>query len=66
MLAAELQRRGWAADPLAARRKGDREKVKMARRLRGETTMTLEWIAARLHMGTAKTKRGQSRSTAYF
>ena len=53
MLAAELQRRGWAADQLAARRKGDREKVKIARRLRGETTMTLEWIAARLHMGTA-------------
>ena len=41
MLAAELQRRGWAADQLAARRKGDREKVKIARRLRGETTTCL-------------------------
>ena len=51
MLAEELRRRGWAAQQLAARRKGDREKVKIARRLRGETTMTLEWIAERLNMG---------------
>ena len=33
------------------RRKGDAGKVKLARRLRGETTMTLAWIARRLKMG---------------
>jgi hypothetical protein len=38
---------------LAGRRKGDREKVRIARRLRKETTMTLEWIAGRLNMGAA-------------
>ncbi len=53
MLAAELKRRGWSADELAARRKGDREKVRIARRLRSETTMTLDWIAQRLNMGAA-------------
>jgi hypothetical protein len=36
---------------LAARRKGDAEKVAMAQRLRRETTMTLAWIAERLRMG---------------
>ena len=51
MLGEELRRRGWAADQLEALRKGDREKVKIARRLRRETTMTLDWIAARLSMG---------------
>ena len=53
MLAEELKRRGWAAGQLAARRKGDREKLKIARRLRRETTMTLDWIAERLNMGAA-------------
>jgi hypothetical protein len=37
---------------LKQRRKGDAAKVKIARRLRRETTMTLAWIAQRLHMGT--------------
>ena len=53
MLAEELKRRGWSAAQLVGRRKGDREKVKIARRLRGQTTMTLDWIAGRLHMGVA-------------
>jgi len=53
LLAGELKRRGWSTEQLEARRKGDPEKVKMARRLRGETTMTLDWIASRLHMGAA-------------
>ena len=48
----ELERRKWNAEDLAHRRKGDREKVAVALRLRQETTMTLAWIAARLHMGT--------------
>jgi hypothetical protein len=33
--------------------KGAPEKLKVAQRLREETTMTLEWIAERLWMGTA-------------
>jgi hypothetical protein len=32
---------------------GDREKLKIARRLRKETTMTLDWIAQRLNMRAA-------------
>jgi hypothetical protein len=38
---------------LEGRRKGDAKKVKVARRLRQETTMTLSWIAERLKMGRA-------------
>jgi hypothetical protein len=33
--------------------KGDPAKVKIARRLRQETTMTWDWIAQRLNMGAA-------------
>jgi REP element-mobilizing transposase RayT len=53
LLAEELKRRGWTSDQLAGRRKGDREKVRIARKLRKETTMTLDWIAQRLNMGAA-------------
>jgi REP element-mobilizing transposase RayT len=53
LLAEELARRGWTAEQLAGRRKGDPDKVSIARRLRSETTMTLDWIAARLKMGAA-------------
>jgi hypothetical protein len=48
----ELKRRKWGEDKLARRRKGDAGKVAIAQRLRGETTVTLAWIAARLQMGT--------------
>lgn len=34
-------------------RERDLEKVRIARRLRSETTMTLDWIAQRLKMGAA-------------
>ena len=47
----ELQRRKWGPSELEQRRKGDPEKVRIARRLRMETTMTLNWIAQRLKMG---------------
>jgi len=47
-----LRRLGWTEKDLATRRKGDREKVKLAVRLRAETTMTVKWIAERLQMGT--------------
>lgn len=48
----ELGCREWTEETLAARRKEDPEKVEMACRLRRETTVTLEWIAKRLQMGT--------------
>jgi putative transposase len=52
LVAKELQRRGWKSADLERRRKGDPDKVAIAERLRRETTMTLGWIADRLHMGT--------------
>jgi hypothetical protein len=49
----ELRRWRLTEDDLEGRRKGDAKKVKVARRLRQETTMTLSWIAERLKMGRA-------------
>ena len=48
----ELKRKGWTEDDLRVRRKGDVFKVRLAQRLRVETTVTLKWIAERLRMGT--------------
>jgi len=48
----ELKRRGWKAERLQGMRKGDKNKVRMAVRLRRETTMTLKWIAEHLAMGS--------------
>ena len=42
---------GWGAQDLGGRPKGDARKVRIAGRLRRETTMTLRWIAERLFMG---------------
>jgi len=47
----ELKRRGWVAAKLQNLAKRDAEKIKIAGRLRRETTMTWSWIAAHLHMG---------------
>ena len=47
-----LRAKGWTEKQLPLLPKGDREKVKLALRLRTETTMTLHWIAKRLHMGS--------------
>ena len=52
LIAAELKRRGWEEKELAGRRKGDKMKVRLAGRLRAETTVPLKWIAQRLSMGT--------------
>ena len=52
LVADGLKKLGWNEKELALRRKGDKEKVKLARRLRKETTMTLAWIAQRLRMGS--------------
>jgi hypothetical protein len=49
----EMGRIWWTKAELGRRRKGDPGKVRLAQRLRRETTMTLEWIAGRLQMGTA-------------
>jgi hypothetical protein len=48
----ELRRAVWTVNELSLRRKGDPGKIQIARRLRAETTVTLEWIASRLQMGT--------------
>src|ERR1035437_3251780 len=48
----EMRRLGWREADLERHRKGDRRKVKIARRSRQETTMTLKWMADRLKMGT--------------
>jgi len=48
----ELKGLGWGEKELAAQRKGDPEKVRLAMRLRQNTTMTIGWIADRLQMGT--------------
>jgi REP element-mobilizing transposase RayT len=47
----ELNSLGWTLQDLRGRRKSDPQKVRIATRLRAETTMTLEWIAEHLYMG---------------
>jgi putative transposase len=53
VVAEELKGLGWRKEQLERRRKGDPGKARIARRLRAETTMSLKWIAERLHMGSA-------------
>ena len=50
---AELKRLRWEERELERRRKGDPQKVRIAARLRRESTMTLSWIAQRMQMGTS-------------
>ena len=52
LIAVELQRQGWTGAELQTHRKGSEFKVRLASKLRAETTMTLGWIAKRLHLGT--------------
>jgi REP element-mobilizing transposase RayT len=52
ILAEELKRRKWREADLTQRPKGHPEKVKIARRLRAETVMTVAWISERLHLGS--------------
>ena len=52
ILPVELKRLNWTVDTLARKRKGEPGKVRIAQRLRAEPTMTREWIAGRLRMGT--------------
>lgn len=52
VLAGGLARIGWTENDLLAHRKGHWSKVRLARELRANTTMPMEWIAKRLNMGT--------------
>jgi len=52
IIADELKRLRWREADLKVRRKGGLEKVALAARLRGETTLTVGWIVERLGMGT--------------
>jgi putative transposase len=49
----ELNRRRWPSAELGRRKKSDKDKIEIARRLRKETIIPMEWIAQRLQMGTA-------------
>jgi hypothetical protein len=52
LLESELAGLGWSESELEWRPKGDPHKIRIAQRLRAETTMTLGWIAEPLQMGT--------------
>jgi len=49
----ELKLPGWGRKALKERRKGHEAKVRIAARLRRETTMTAVWVAERSRIGTA-------------
>jgi hypothetical protein len=51
IVAGELKKLKWTEAELEGNRKGDVQKVRIARRLRKETTVTLKWIAHRLRIG---------------
>lgn len=48
----ELRRLGWQQGALEEQLKADPDKAPIAQRLRGETTVTLKWIAEQLQMGS--------------
>ncbi|MBI4662401.1 MAG: hypothetical protein HY735_26575 [Verrucomicrobia bacterium] len=52
IIAEELAKLGWAQEHLSERRKGDAGKVRIARRLRRDTTVSKRWIARHLAMGS--------------
>ena len=54
ILAEGLKQLGWDETELRARRKGDRQKIALARWLRLETTMSLKWVAQELGIGSWK------------
>jgi hypothetical protein len=51
----ELARHRWSEKDLAGKPKTDRQKTRIALRLRRETTMTPAWIPQRLRMGSVNT-----------
>ena len=52
IMQAELDKLGWREEDLARRAKGDAGKIRIARRLRSETSVPLKWIAEELKMGS--------------
>jgi REP element-mobilizing transposase RayT len=52
LLREEMGRLGWDAGALRRAGKGDERKVRLAARLRKDTTMSLKWIAQHLEMGS--------------
>ncbi len=54
----EFRRLRWSAGELFQRPKSDLAKLAIAARLCRETTLTLPWIAARIHAGTWKSESG--------
>jgi hypothetical protein len=54
IIAEELKRLNWTSADLAQRLKSDPSELGIATRLRRETTVTIGWIANRLHLGTWK------------
>lgn len=54
IIAEELGWLGWTGTQLRERHKSDPAKLALAARLRRETTLTVGWIAHRLHLGTRK------------
>jgi REP element-mobilizing transposase RayT len=52
LVQAGLRKARWQEADLGRTRKGEPVKVKLARQLREQTTMTHEWIAHRLRMGS--------------
>jgi hypothetical protein len=58
-----MKRLRWTEEDLTSRAKGERNKAKMAARLRSETTMTWAWITRRLKMGHWRTAANATRTT---
>ena len=52
LLREEMRRLGWNAEALRRAAQGDARKVRLATRIRRETTMSLKWIAEHLAMGS--------------
>jgi hypothetical protein len=57
IIAEEILRLGWKEADLSARLKNDPAKLRMAARVRKETTLPIKWIATRLQMGTSKSAK---------
>ena len=49
---AGMQKLGWGEKELPVQSKADKGKLRLARRLRKETIMSLKWIARELKMGS--------------
>jgi hypothetical protein len=54
IIAEELRDLLWTSADLELRLKSDPAKLRIAARLRAETTLPIHWIASRLHLGTWK------------